>query len=123
MYCDFRYDFCVKKDVRLVLAPICFVRGSCFINVICICPTRFPYQMIFVSFNSNTTGVTCGAGKVNLSRTPEFTPRFLVGFVQSLVFNVLFCRTLYCLSFFNLQFLIIPLVSSNFSCPYTCLEV
>jgi hypothetical protein len=26
------------------------------------CPTRFPYQIMFVSFNSNNMGVTCGAG-------------------------------------------------------------
>jgi hypothetical protein len=26
------------------------------------CPTRFPYQMMLVSLNSNTTGVTSGAG-------------------------------------------------------------
>jgi hypothetical protein len=32
----------------------------------------FPYQMMFVSFNSNTVGVTCGAGSANPSGTPEF---------------------------------------------------
>jgi hypothetical protein len=37
------------------------------------CPTRFPYQMMFVSFNSNTTGVTRGAGSVRHSGVPEFT--------------------------------------------------
>ena len=41
----------------LVYAPICFVRVSCFIYVICSyfsiywCPTRYSYQMMFVSFN------------------------------------------------------------------------
>jgi len=40
------------------------------------CPTRFPYQMMFVSFNINTTGVTCGEGTANPSRAPELTPGF-----------------------------------------------
>ena len=30
---------------------------------------------------NNTTGATGGAGTVYPSRAPEFTPRFLVGFV------------------------------------------
>jgi hypothetical protein len=29
------------------------------------CPTQFPYQMMFVSFNNTTTGVTCGACTAN----------------------------------------------------------
>jgi len=44
-------------------------------------PTRFPCQMMFVSFNSNTMGVTGGAGITNPSRAPESPSRFLVGFV------------------------------------------
>ena len=39
-------------------------------------PTQFPYKMMFVSFNSNTMGVTCGAGIANLSGAPDFTPGF-----------------------------------------------
>jgi hypothetical protein len=42
------------------------------------CPTRFLYPMMFVTFNSNTTGVTCGAGTAYPSGTPEFTPDFSV---------------------------------------------
>jgi len=38
------------------------------------CPTRFPYQMMFISFNSNTTGGTCGAGTTNPFGAHEFTP-------------------------------------------------
>ena len=30
--------------------------------------------MKFVSFNSNTTGVTCRAGTTNPSGAPDFTP-------------------------------------------------
>jgi hypothetical protein len=31
--------------------------------------------------NSNTKGVTCGAGTIIPSEAPEFTPWFLVGFM------------------------------------------
>ena len=33
-------------------------------------------NMMFVSFNSNMTGVACGAGTANSSGTAEFTPGF-----------------------------------------------
>ena len=33
-------------------------------------------QMMFVSFNRNKADVTNGAGTVNLSEAPEFTPGF-----------------------------------------------
>jgi hypothetical protein len=36
------------------------------------CPTRFLEQMIFLSFNSNTTGVTSGTGTPHLSGAPLF---------------------------------------------------
>ena len=74
--------------VRFVLAPICVVGGGgggggrflfmlfAFIYVYW-CPTQFPYQMMFVSSNRNTAGVTCGAGTTNPSGAQEFTrPRF-----------------------------------------------
>ena len=57
-----------SNDVLFVLTPICFVAGSCFyvyffMLFACInvdwWPTRFPDQMIFESFNINTTNVTC----------------------------------------------------------------
>ena len=70
---------------------------------------------------SNATGATSGAGTVNPSVAPEFTP-VLVGFV---LFDLKFCRSLFvpllfffyllcCLSF-DLRILITPLVSSNCS--------
>ena len=34
------------------------------------CSTRFPYQMMFMSFNSNTTGVTSEAGTEHMSSPP-----------------------------------------------------
>ena len=78
---DERCDFRVKqKQWSIPLDSHLFNRGLVFYLVICIyvylCPTRFPYQMMFVSLNSNTTGVTCGAGTANLSGAPEITPVF-----------------------------------------------
>jgi hypothetical protein len=72
-------------NVLFVLTSICFVGVSCFIYVICMyllywCSTRFSHQMMFVSFNSNTTVVTCGTGTGNPYEAPEFTPSFnLIG--------------------------------------------
>ena len=41
-----------------------------------VCPTRFPYQMMCASVNSNTTGVTWGTGTLSPSVTTEFSPVF-----------------------------------------------
>ena len=62
--------------------------------------------MMFVSFNINTTGVTSGAGTAYPARTPEFTPVFSgIRDAQSLVFCVMFCRSLFVLlSFFFWSF-------------------
>ena len=58
-------------------------------------PTRFPYQMMFVSFSSNKTGVTSGAVTTYFSELPEFTLGFAgVHVAQFLVFYVVFCRLL-----------------------------
>ena len=38
-----------------------------------LCTTRFPYQMMFVSFYSNVTEVISGAGTAYPSWAPEFT--------------------------------------------------
>ena len=37
----------------------------CLLYLFTWCPTRFPYQMMFMSFFSNTAGVICGTGTVN----------------------------------------------------------
>jgi hypothetical protein len=37
-------------------------------------PTRLPYQMMFVSFNTNASGVTRGAGTANHAGAPDITP-------------------------------------------------
>ena len=51
---------------------------------------RFSYRMIVVSFNSNTTGITCEAGTA-------YPPPGLseVRVAPSLVFCVMFCRSLF----------------------------
>ena len=67
---------------------------------------------------------TSVAGAAYPSRTDEFTHRVRVA--QSVVFSVMFCRSLfvlfrcslYCLSFRDLRFLITPLASSNFVQPF-----
>jgi hypothetical protein len=56
--------------------------------------------MKFVSFNSNTTGVTCGEGTANPFGAPVFIPVFSrVRVAGSLVFCVVFCRSLFVYSF------------------------
>ena len=55
------------------------------------CPTRFPYQMMFVPFNSKKMGVARGAGTAIHSRAAELTPFYLVLFV---------CFVDRCLTFF-----------------------
>ena len=59
------------------------------------CPTQFSYQMMFMSFNINITGVTGGAGTASLFGTPEVTPGLNRGSCNSgLIFNVVFCSVL-----------------------------
>jgi len=72
--------------------------------------------MMSVSFNSNTTDVTCGTGTANPSGADEFTRGFngvrfdqyvlfCVMFCQSLfvILSCIFCWLLYYMSFFVLQ--------------------
>jgi hypothetical protein len=105
---------------------ICFVVASFFICNVTYKITRVPYHMMFVSFNM--TGATNEKGIAYLSGAPGI---ILVSFrrfrvEQSLVFCVMCCRslfvlflwTLYCLPFFDLWFLINPLIFSHSSCPF-----
>jgi hypothetical protein len=81
-----------------------------------------------MSFNSNTTGVTCGAGTANLSGASEYRPGFQWGSCCSIFsflcsycpFVNLFLLAMHCLCFFDLRRLIVSLVSSNFSCCQYC---
>jgi len=62
---------------RGLMFYLCFEGGSCFICYLYIftwfwCPTRFPYHIMFGSLNSNTKGVTSGAGTTYPSGAPEF---------------------------------------------------
>ena len=88
------------------------------------------YQKLFVSFSSNTTGVTSravnttgatsGAVTANLSGVSEFTHGFSevrVARLFCVVFNkllfVLFIVTMYCMSIFDLRLSVTP---SNCTC-------
>ena len=70
------------------------------------CATRFPYQMMFMSLNSNTTGVTCGARTANPSGAHEFTPGIKWGSCCSIfsflcnVLQILFSNSLVVLHVF-----------------------
>ena len=90
-----------------------------------LCPAQFSRQMMFMLLNSMRTGVTCGAGTAYPSRAPEFTPSFEVHVARSLVFCVMFCRSLFvllsyfiwplCCLFFDWRLLITCLISSYIS--------
>ena len=59
------------------------------------------FQMMFVSFDSNSTGVTRWAGNVNPSEAPAFTPAFSeVRVGRSLVICVMIGWLLFALLFF-----------------------
>ena len=102
------WSFDVRHDFRL--KTVCFhlfCKGSCFINVSCIidayrCQTRFHYDIVFVSFNSNTMGVTSEAGTINLMEHLSSLPVFSrVCIAQSLVFYVVFRRSLFAVLFLS----------------------
>ena len=61
-----------------------------------LCPTQLQYHMMFVSFKSNTMGVTCWTGTANPSGAPEFTICFSgILFARFLVLCVMFCISLF----------------------------
>ena len=83
---------------------------------------RFQYRTMFMSFNSNTTGVISGTGTDYSSGEDELSGACNA---WSLVFYVVFYRSLfvlfsfffwplYCLFFFHLRILLTPSVSSSF---------
>jgi hypothetical protein len=69
------------KDFRVVYATIYFVEVVA-LSILCVfiytywCPTPFPYQIMFVLFNSNTGCTTSGTGSTDPSGTSEFTTGF-----------------------------------------------
>ena len=90
-----------------------------------LCPTLFPYHMILLSFNIYTMGVTNGAGTSKPSGAPQLNASFLWGTLYSLfsflcsVLCIIVCPFVsfsfdHFASFFYLQFVIFPVVSSHF---------
>ena len=85
--------FLRKNDARFVLFSICFVEGVHVLFMLFVfifaywCPPRFLFHMMFVSFNSNTTGVDREflTRRRHLSSLPVFSG---VDVARSLVFSV-----------------------------------
>lgn len=121
LYYDVHYDFHAKTNpVRLYFHL--FSRGSnlysCYLHLFTHTGIKhdFLYQLLLVSFNSNTMCVaSCGLAAY-ASGAPEFTPLFLGGSccLVYLVFSVVLCRSVFallsflywtwhCQSFFNLR--------------------
>ena len=67
------------------------------------CPPQFPYQIMFVSSNNTTTGVTCEAGTANPSGAHECTACFWRGSCCS-IFSFMRCGSLFVLLLFFLIF-------------------
>jgi hypothetical protein len=63
---QFKFDYCTLKLAKVITYQIAKISGI----------TIFFYQMEFVSFSSNTTGVTSEPGTVCLSEVLEFTLDF-----------------------------------------------
>ena len=102
--CDAYYDFHVKMMFNSSLLHL-FCQEFIFVSIYTqICPTQFPYQMMFVSSNSNTTA--------NPSGGPEFTPCFFLWGSCCSIFSFLcsFLKISVLLSF-DLWLQIAPLIS------------
>ena len=81
--------------------------------------TGLPYQMLFLSFNSNLMGATSKADIDYPTWAHGFTPAIYILSLCSTLF-------LFCLAFFGVCLLIILLVSSDFSWgskPWNCIKV
>ena len=131
----------MDKYIQTTTCPeTCLTCSVCRNHIPVLCSVM-TYQQ--VCNKSKTMGATCGAGTAYPYGWPEFTPVVSgVRFVRSLVFCVLFCRSLFvlfllaivlsmlwfmasdypfgifwplCCLCFDLWLLITPLVSSNFS--------
>ena len=98
--------FCEKRSSIRLYSHL-FRRGSNFIEILFVfiyvyfCQTRFLCHMMFVAFNSNTTGVVGRAGTAYRyhSGAPEFTTVFS-GFVLLILYFFVQCFVGNCLSFF-----------------------
>ena len=113
-----------RFQLRVVMSAtisICFVEGSCifmfFVSIyVYWCPTPFPCQMMFVSFNGNTTDITRGAGTAYPSGAHEFIPGFQWGSCSSIF--IFLCGVL--------QIVVCPFVLFSFIhcvvCRYTAFD-
>ena len=77
--------------IKNAIISLLIYKESYFIHVICIyfltqywCPTTFPYQIMLMSFNYHTTGVTSGARTANTSGALEF----FLGFKRGLCWTI-----------------------------------
>ena len=106
--------------------------GLLILQLRLICRKHFPVLSSFTTYyrvcnQINTTGATSRAGTAYPSGEPEYTPGFQWSSCYSIFsFICMFCRSLFvlwyfffwplcCLFFFDIRFLIAPLVSSNSS--------
>ena len=112
-----------KNDVLFVFPPICFVEVHVsdhdFVLIyIYWCLTRYPYQVIIASVNRNTTGVTSGGKSANPSGAPDSTPGFSgVRATRSLVFCVVFCRSLFVFVLFYFEHCFVCPLNYGFCLP------
>ena len=78
----------------------------------------YPHSWLIYNrvFNkSNTTGVTCGWGSPYPSGAPEFTPAFSgVRVTRSLVFCVVFCRSLFVLFLLTIVLSVLRITASDY---------
>ena len=89
------FKFRVACPVQFALWGVQVLIMSIVFIYVCWCPTRFPYHMMFASFNSYMTSATCGAGNANPCEAHEFTPAFSGARVsRSSVFCIMFYRSL-----------------------------
>jgi hypothetical protein len=107
-----------KYDVGFVFTSMCFVGSSCFINVICIyllVSNTIPFQMMFMSFNSNTTVSLVEQELITLPEHLSSAPVYSgVRIARSFVFFVVFCRSLLVLFLLTIVFSILRCKASDY---------
>ena len=134
LFADFLYLLVFRMDGLSFLLKSMYLCDIQYSDVyLSTCRKHFPILSSFMTYHRvcnqiKTTSVTSGAGTSYLSGAPEFTPRFLVGFVllDLQLYIYMFCRSLFvllyffawplfCLFFFDIRILITSLLSSNSS--------
>jgi hypothetical protein len=126
---------CSKWTIYIYIS-ISVTNDNRYVHLVLITTPPFPHSWNITRFvyKNNTTGATYWAEITHPSWAHEFTSWFCgICVVQSLVFCVVFSRSLFvllffflwllhCLPFFNLRLLIAPLIFSNFSSYYCRLD-